>query len=371
MPWDNILLGPKPRAPHILKALTQQDGDMFFTYQDKFNPDEQEDFLSFQRRTRAINEQLDGFEIVMVPIGDIQHEFEMLLEYTKAIAFPKLVNTRIISTLSSKQRLKYFPSKNLIVGGVSTLCYSADAIVDSLQRSHTSSKSNFKKEVLFAIINKPLYTTNDIILPEGLYYEESRIMIVSTFGSYGKKIDMLRLTAKCMYRNLFKMKPCYLYKCLMSPESVHDLKEEIMHLCPLCLRRIAIVLSSSKFNMTNFDYIDRYKKLGTCYQKHCSDNNGTKYITWINERCMSIDSNFDNCIKYDARPLPVYQQNSKNYLNTKSKVPVQRNVQGDENNSIVTVHKRISGFGHDMPQTVDKSKLTFLKRKIKRKGAKK
>ena len=209
MPWDNYLLGPKPRAPHILKSLTQEDGDSFFIYQDRFDSNEQEDFITFQTRTRAINEQLDGFEIVMVPIGNIQNEFEMLLEYTKAITFPKTVNTRIISQLSSKQRLKYFPSKNIIVGGMSTLCFSVDAIVDSLQRSHNSNRrNNFKKEILFAVINFPLYTTNDLILPEGIYYQDSKIMIVSTFGSYGNLPDMLRITGKCIYKNLFQMKVC-------------------------------------------------------------------------------------------------------------------------------------------------------------------
>ena len=69
MPWDNVLLGPKPRAPLIAKALTQQDGDCFFQFQDRFDTAEQEVFLDFQRRIRVVNEQLDGYDIVMVPVG--------------------------------------------------------------------------------------------------------------------------------------------------------------------------------------------------------------------------------------------------------------------------------------------------------------
>ena len=151
MPWDNVLLGPKPRAPLIAKALTQQDGDCFFQFQDRFDTAEQEVFLDFQRRIRVVNEQLDGYDIVMVPVGSIQNEFEMILEYTQAISFPKTVSARVIPTLSSKQRLKYFPSKVLVVGGVSRQCFSIDAIADTLKRSQGNKNTN--KEILFAIAN--------------------------------------------------------------------------------------------------------------------------------------------------------------------------------------------------------------------------
>ena len=175
----------------------------------------------------------------------------------------------------------------------------------------------------------------------------------------------------------------------MSPDSVNDINEENiqLHLCPICLRRIAIVLSSSAFNMTNFDYVERYRKLGTCYQKYCCNNNGgnnnnnsngEKYTTWINERCMAItgqyvlsnNANSTNNIQndnYDDRPLPVYQEQSSNKT-LSNRLPIQRNVQGDENNSTITVHRKMNGFGNEMAQQVDKSKLKFLKRKIKQKS---
>ena len=60
-------------------------------------------FFGLSTRIRVVNEQLDGYDIVMVPVGSIQNEFEMILEYTQAISFPKTVSARVIPTLSSKQ----------------------------------------------------------------------------------------------------------------------------------------------------------------------------------------------------------------------------------------------------------------------------
>lgn len=374
MPWDNALLGPKPRAPLIAKALIQQDGDRFFQYQDRFDPAEQEGFLDFQSRIRVVNEKLDGYDIAMVPVGSIQNEFEMILEYTKAISFPKTVSARVIPTLSSKQRLKYFPSKVLVVGGVSRQCFSIDAIADTLKRSQVG--NNKEKEILFAVANVPLYTHSDLIVPEGMYYEDFNILILSTFGAYNNKVDMMRITARCIYHNLLKLKPCYLYKCLLSPENINDLKNSVIHLCPLCLRRISIVLSSSKFNMTNFDFIERYRRLGVCYQKHCRE-----YVTWINERTMSITGQYvisntsekfeesrnevNRGRNHDDTPLPAYQQQAQ----VRYGLPTKRHIQGDSDNSVITVHKQLDGFGDQAPQHVDKSKLKMLKRKInKRKG---
>ena len=368
---------PQTACPSHSESIDAAGRRPFFQYQDHFDPAEQEVFLEFQHRIRVVNEQLDGYDVVMVPVGSIQNEFEMILEYTKAISFPKTVSARVIPTLSSKQRLKYFPSKVLVVGGVSRQCFSIDAIADTLKRSQGNKNKN--KEILFAVANAPLYTHNDLIVPEGMYYEDFKILILSTFGAYNSKVDMMRITARCIYQSLLKMKPCYLYKCLLSPESVSDVRNCVLHLCPLCLRRVSIVLSSSKFNMTNFDFIERYRKLGVCYQKYCSGTD-SEYVTWINERTMSITGQYvvsnmsekreefsNECRRrnHDDAPLPAYQQQAQ----VRSGLPIKRHIQGDADNSVVTVHGQFEGFGDQAPQHVDKSKLKMLKRKInQRKG---
>ena len=142
----------------------------------------------------------------------------------------------------------------------------------------------------------------------------------------------------------------------------------------LCLRRVSIVLSSSKFNMTNFDFIERYRKLGVCYQKYCSGTD-SEYVTWINERTMSITGQYvvsnmsEKCEEFsneyrrrnhDDAPLPAYQQQAQ----VRSGLPIKRHIQGDADNSVVTVHRQFEGFGDQAPQHVDKSKLKMLKRKI-------
>ena len=85
-----------------------------------------------------------------------------------------------------------------MVGGVSRQCFSIDAIADTLKRSQGNKNKN--KEILFAVANAPLYTHNDLIVPEGMYYEDFKILILSTFGAYNSKVDMMRITARCIYQ---------------------------------------------------------------------------------------------------------------------------------------------------------------------------
>ena len=88
-----------------------------------------------------------------------------------------------------------------MVGGVSRQCFSIDAIADTLKRSQGNKNTN--KEILFAIANAPLYTNNDLIVPEGTYYDDFKILILSTFGAYNSKVDMMRTLQQGAYTRIF------------------------------------------------------------------------------------------------------------------------------------------------------------------------